>query len=111
MHDPRFTKDDHRKLRDLAGTAHERELSAALRELHKRFAEFERGAIDAFELKDDVHKFHDGAARELWKRYDEDLLAFTVAQALHRGILSESEVPEKVIRLLGVYRSDAVLGE
>jgi hypothetical protein len=35
-----------------------------LRDLHKRFAEFDRGAIDAFELKDDVHKFHDGPARE-----------------------------------------------
>lgn len=62
--DPGFTKGEHRKLRDLVGTAHERELASALRDLHKRFAEFDRGAIDAFELKDDVHKFHDGPARE-----------------------------------------------
>ena len=58
-----------RLVREWAGIAHDRDLRQALGALHGQFGRWERGEISSFELNDFVHQFHDGASREIWKRY------------------------------------------
>jgi hypothetical protein len=40
-----------------------------LSERKNDFDRWERGELDAFELKDQIHTFHQGAARELYARF------------------------------------------
>ena len=68
-----------KKLRELTGLAHERELSSALETLDCHFTRWHRQEIDCFELNDRIHSFHQKTSRELWKTYS-----------------SREEVPEKV---------------
>jgi hypothetical protein len=93
MREEQFTKGEKRQLRQLAGTAYERELGAALRELQATFAEWERGSITAFDMSEAIHEFSKGIARELWKRYSPRLDPFNVARAIGEGYLTEAEVP------------------
>lgn len=54
-----------------------------------------------FELNDKVHQFHNGIARELYKRYVMMDPKFSVAHALNHGILGVEEVREDLVNALG----------
>jgi hypothetical protein len=95
-----FTKGQRRRLRELGGTAYERDLAAELTKVESEFKRWRDGEIDAFELSEAIHRFHQGPARELFSRYDETYLALAVAHAIHRGVLSEEEVGADIIELL-----------
>src|SRR2546428_14059724 len=58
-----------RALRELAGRAHETLLRRALTDLRREFDAWERSEIDAFELTERVHKFHQGPAQEIYLRF------------------------------------------
>lgn len=94
------TKDQRRHLRELGGIAHERELSAALTKLEGEFTRWRAGGIDAFELSEAIHQFHQGPARELFTKYDPPNLDFAVAAAIHRGLLSREEAGAEVMPML-----------
>lgn len=81
--------------------AYERELSDELTKLESEFKRWRAGKIDAFELSEAVHRFHHGAARELFSRYDSSNVEFAVAHALHRGVLSRQEAGADTLELLG----------
>jgi hypothetical protein len=49
-----------RLLHEYGGKAHEAELREALVPLAEAFKRWERGEIDSFELKDMIHRFHQG---------------------------------------------------
>jgi predicted ABC-type ATPase len=66
---PPADKSMKKRLRKLAAIAHERELAAALKELHAGFADWQAGKIDSFELSDRIHAFNQETAREIWKMY------------------------------------------
>lgn len=87
-----------KKLRQMAGIAYERELTTASEALLQEFQRWENKEIDVFELNDRIYEFHHGISRELYNRYsgNEMAIAFGVASALHRGILSREEVGEDV---------------
>ena len=53
-----------KKLRELAGLAHERELSSTLETLDSHFARWRRQEIDCFELNDRIHSFHQKTSGE-----------------------------------------------
>jgi hypothetical protein len=76
----------------LAGLAHERELSNAAADLQARFEEWRSGRIDVFALNEQIHRYHDGVSRDLYKRYSMGEAHWSVASAIARGILKESEV-------------------
>ena len=104
-----YPKSIRRQLRELRAQAHENELARELAKLAAKFDEWRAGKIDAWELTDLVHKYHNGPARELYSFYDsgdDDLL---VASALMKGILSEADVPEDVRKhiqgLIDFYKS------
>jgi hypothetical protein len=92
----RYPKAVWRNLRDLVGLAYEVELGRELGKLAEHFDEWREGKIDAFDLTELVHKYHQGPARELWKRYaDRPMVEMQVASAIARGILRREDVPEE----------------
>jgi hypothetical protein len=99
--DERFSKSVKKQLHTLAGRAYELELTAALTGLESLFASWRAGNMNAFDLNDAIHAFHDGPARELYKTY---VMArqpeWNVASAVERKILSEVEVGPEVMQAL-----------
>jgi len=92
-----FTKGQRREICRLAGLAHERELSTAAGSLESEFGRWRRGEIDVFELNEHIHKFHDGVSRELYKAYAMGRPEFSVAGAIVRRVLKESEVDPAIL--------------
>ena len=97
----KITKSQSKHLRTLSETAHERELSQALGELHVRFQEWQEGNVSTWDLNQEIHEFHDGRSRNLYKFYvmNHDPL-FRVATALANEIIDIDEVPENCRAIL-----------
>jgi hypothetical protein len=99
-------------LRNAAGIAHDRELSAALRDLRTEFDGWERGDIAADELNDRIHRFHDGLSREIWRRYATNHLEPVVAMAVATAVLSRDELPKELLdhlaELIELYEQDSL---
>jgi len=95
------TKAQNKYLRVLSATAHERELSQALGELSAKFQEWQMGDLSPWDLNQEIHEFHDGKQRELYKFYvmNHNPL-FCVASALANGIIDIDEVPENCRTIL-----------
>jgi hypothetical protein len=84
-----------RAVRELCSLAHERELNRELGLLLESFQQWQQGALDAFELSQRIHQFHQGPARELYVRYVNNSLAeLMVARALLDGVIAESDIPD-----------------
>ncbi len=84
-------------LRELSGTAHERELTKALLELEEKFQEWRSSSISSFQLNDIIHEFHNGTNRDIWKRYSFLKPEISVPAAIASGILKEEEVPPEIL--------------
>jgi hypothetical protein len=95
-----FSKAQRREIRRLAGMAHERELDAAAAELQLEFERWRRKEIDVFVLNDHIHKFHDGVSRDLYKRYAMGDAEWSVASAVARDVLKESEIDCSILETL-----------
>ena len=89
-----------RMLREQAARAHEEELRRALVPLAGAFDRWRAGELDSFALSDLIHEFHDGEAREIWGRYDGAVAEFSVAHAIHTGILKRDTVPPPLLNAL-----------
>lgn len=96
-----FTKAQRRRLRELGSVAYGRDLAAELTKLESEFKRWRNEEIDAFELSEAIHRFHQGASRHLFSRYDHSNLDFAVADAIHRRILSQEEAGADTLELLG----------
>jgi hypothetical protein len=95
-----FTKAQRREIRRLAGLAHERELDTAAGQLQSEFDRWRRREIDVFVLNDHIHKFHDGTSRDLYKRYAMGEAEWSVASAIAREVLKESEIDRSILEAL-----------
>ena len=89
-----------RLVREWAGIAHDRDLRKALSELRAEFDRWDRGEIDSFELNDLVHRFHQGTARDIWKRYATTHLEPAVASAVAAGVLLKEELPVELVQYI-----------
>jgi hypothetical protein len=89
-----WSKKQGRELRELQGLAWERELEETLRQLREDFDSWRKGDISAFELSDQIHRFHDGRSRELFNWYSGSLEVFWIAHAVAKGVIDESELSE-----------------
>ncbi len=94
------TKEQRRRLRELAAIAHERELTREFALLESEFLRWRSGDIDAHELSDRIHRFHQGPARELYLLYSGGNQDMAVAGAIIKCILSEEEAGPEIIELL-----------
>jgi hypothetical protein len=98
------TKAQRRRLRELAALAHERELSVALRALHAAFDRWQRDELETFELCARIHEFEHGPSRRLFVHYRGDA-DWSVADAIHRGIVSAEEAGEDILEVLARHRA------
>ena len=90
-----LTKSQRKHIRSLAQRAYEKELSQALNSLHERFQKWHANVISPWDLSEDIHKFYDGTARELYKFYEmTSNFEFSVAHAVAKGILDFEEIEE-----------------
>ena len=88
-----LSKSQKKHLRALAQRAYETELSLALNDLHKKFQRWQTKEISPWELTDDIHEFHNGTARDLYKFYEMGSNAIiSVAHAVAKGILAIEDV-------------------
>ena len=95
-----LTKAQKKKLRELAGIAYERELDQEMEKLYQNFENWRSKKINSFELSDLIHKFHQGASREIWKMYRYDDADTAVSRALALGFLKKEEVSEDLLEIL-----------
>jgi hypothetical protein len=87
-----FTAAQRKHLRRLVDVAYERELRKELGALEESFHQWRSGSINAYDLSQVIHEFHDGSARDLYVTYNRLKPDVLVARALARGVLTETDV-------------------
>jgi hypothetical protein len=97
---PKLTKRERAQLRQLAGLAWEAELESELEELFEDFLKWADDGMDAFNLSEKIHKFHNGISRELYGRYTGLDPEITVPRAVALGIVGEVELGDVLLRKL-----------
>ena len=96
----RFTKRERAELKELAGAAWEAELRDVLEKLFEDFLKWTDNGMDAFELSERIHEFHNGVSRELYGRYTSLHPEITVPRAVALGILGEGELSDGLLQKL-----------
>jgi hypothetical protein len=89
-----------RALRETAGRAYEEELHRALGVLAAAFDEWRVGRLPSGELADRIHRFHDGASRDLWKKYNFAPIESVVAHAIVTGVVDRATVASDLVGYL-----------
>lgn len=89
-----------RALREAAGRAYEEELHRALGVLAAAFDEWRERRLTSGELVDHIHRFHDGAARDLWKKYNYAPTESVVAHAIVTGVVDRATVSSDLVAYL-----------
>ena len=97
---PDTSKRIKRLVREYAAIAHDRELGKALRDLDVQFGRWRNGEIGAVELNDVIHQFHDGASREVWRKYATNRLEPALGFAVAAAILHKEELPAELLQHL-----------
>lgn len=82
-------------------TAHEEELRRALVPLEAAFQRWRAGHLGSGELVELIHEFHQGPARELFKKYNSGQLELAVAHAIVSGVVDRSRLPPELLEILG----------
>ena len=84
------------ELWEQAARAWETEMAAALNALGEQFDRWREGDLSTDALDQAVHEYHNGKAREIWKRYNVDDPAVAVAAAVVHGVLEPGSLPAEV---------------
>ena len=96
-----LSRRERKELRELAGIAWERELAGALATLEDQFRAWRAGQLSPFALSEAIHKYHNGAARDLYVFYAGGHPEPCVARAIAAGLLARAEVSADLLRKLG----------
>jgi len=96
----KFTKSERALLRRLAAEAWNVELSQHLTALLEQFNIWTNSGMNAFELSDKIHEFHNGIARELYGRYTNLDPSIVVSRAIAVGILGKEVLDESLANKL-----------
>jgi hypothetical protein len=97
---PETTKRIKRLVREYAAIAHARELGQASRDLDVQFGRWRNGEINAAELNDVIHEFHDGPSRDIWRKYATNRLEAALGLAVAIGILRREGLPAELLQHL-----------
>ena len=87
-----LTKADKKKVRQLAGIAWERELRHEILGIMTAINEMENGSLSPFDVNDRIHKFHNGASRDLYRQYSESLPWLGVCRAFFDRVLTDDDL-------------------
>ena len=96
----KLSKRETATLRELANEAWEAELHGALDDLFEDFCRWADEGYSSFELIERIHEFHDGPARDLYKRYTAMLPGTAVARAIAVGTIDASALPAGLLAKL-----------
>jgi len=97
-----ITKKQRAEMRKLHGLAWEREVEKELGNLESSFKSWRNGEIDAFDLSELIHKFHDGKSRDLYNFYTHNNSPFAVPSAIAKGIIAEAEVSKGLLEVIEI---------
>src|SRR5690242_11408651 len=89
-----------RRMRELHAKAYERDLADELSRLESEFVRWHSDESTVFELSAAIHRFHQGPSRELYTRYNGQMLELVVADAICRGLLTKAEVGAEILEIL-----------
>ncbi|MBP2659093.1 MAG: hypothetical protein H6Q69_2125 [Firmicutes bacterium] len=92
----RHTKAISKKMRELSNQAYERELRKELENLAGKFTLWQENELGIWDLEEAIHQFHNGAARELYKRYTMTSPELVLPYALYKNIIAYEELPEEI---------------
>lgn len=93
-----LSKESRKELRLLLGLGHERLLSSELRQLEYHFAAWKAGEIDAFDLTEHIHVFHNGPSRDINSRFTmRGLDSVMVAGLFVEGVLKEADISTSLL--------------
>jgi hypothetical protein len=95
-----FSKMERAQLRALVEEAWKGELDQALGNLLEAFKRWAGHDLDTFDLSGRIHEFHDGASRELYKRYAGLPAHLAVGYAVSRGILDRNALDPSLLQKL-----------
>lgn len=93
----KITRSESARLRELAQEAWECELNSELLTLFETFCRWADNGMSAFELVEQIHEFHDGVSRDLYKRYMALPARTAVAMAIAHGLMSEDAVAPELL--------------
>jgi hypothetical protein len=85
-----------KELRQHVGRAWEAEMKAALGDLAAKFDGWRAGHVSTADLDAAIHKYHDGAAREIWRRFSTNDLKMPLAHAVAVGLIEEQSLSPEV---------------
>jgi hypothetical protein len=87
-----YTKKERAELRRLTGEVYEWELGRELQVLDQSFQKWREGKMLSSDLSDEIHKFHQHAARGVWSMYQTIHPEMAVARGLAMGALSAEAI-------------------
>lgn len=87
-----LTKADKKKVRQLASIAWERELRHELRKIAEAIEEMENDSLSPFDVNNSIHKFHNGASRDLYNQYSDSLPWWGVCRAYFDRVLTDDDL-------------------
>jgi hypothetical protein len=81
--------------------AHEEELRRSLLPLSEAFDAWKEGRLSSGALSERIHEFHQGPARELFKKYNVGMQEAVVAHSIVNEVLDRTRVPTELLDALG----------
>ena len=96
----KFNKRERVVLQQFAREAWNAELGEALTELYEEFGKWADDAMDAMELSDKIHEFHNGVSRELYGLYTSLDSSILVSRAVALGFLEENAIGKELLAKL-----------
>ena len=89
-----------KEIRLLCSMAYEEELKRALLGLAKKVDLWKSGVLTSAKLTEEIHMFHDGESREIFKRYAHPMEKMCAAWAIANGILQRDVISPEVMEAL-----------
>ncbi|MCA9259968.1 MAG: hypothetical protein KDA61_12240 [Planctomycetales bacterium] len=102
-----WTKADRRSVRRLADVAWQRELRRELHQIAISIQEMEDGPLSPFAVNDNIHVFHNGASRDLYRRYSGADPWLGVCYAYRNRILTDEDLIDASDEFCNILREHA----
>lgn len=94
-----LSKSLRKEVADIVAKAYKIEMNRELNKLYEKFKKWEEGTYDCWELHHDIHLYHDGAGRELYKLYQAEGL-WLVERAVFEKIINMKQLSDALKSLI-----------
>ena len=94
------SKSSRKKIKSLAIQAYENELKIYLKDLFKKFQEWNSKNISSGELSYLIHEYDRGPSKDMFSFYNNVDPEIAIARTVVYNFLSEDEIPEELLPLL-----------